>query len=57
MVFDNGNMSIDVGNIVLYKDKEYVVYGWDCGDVEIVELGKLEVVEGSELEVVGELNG
>jgi len=57
MVLDNNSMSIDIGNIVLYKGKEYVVNGWDCGDVEIIELGKLEVVEGSELEVISELNG
>jgi hypothetical protein len=57
MVLDNNSMSIDIGNIVLYKGKEYVVNGWDCGDVEIIELGKLEVVEGSELEVISESNG
>jgi hypothetical protein len=47
MVLDNNSMSIDIGNIVLYKGKEYVVNGWDCGDVEIIELGQLEVVEGT----------
>ena len=57
MILDKNGFSIDVGNIVKFKGKEYVVNGWDCGDVEIIELGKLEVGEGSEIEVVGELNG
>ena len=55
-ILDKNSLSIDVGNIVLYKGKEYVVNGWDCGDVEIIELGKLEVVEGSEIELISELN-
>ena len=57
MILDKNSVSIDVGNIVLYKGKEYVVNGCDCGDVEIIELGKLEVIEGSKLELISELNG
>ena len=51
MILDKNGLSIDVGNIVKFKGKEYVVNGWDCGDVEIIELGKLEVREGNEIEL------
>jgi signal peptidase I len=51
------NMKVDVGNIVLFEGKEYVVNGWDSGCIEIIELGDLVVIEEDKLEVIGELNG
>ena len=50
-------MKIDIGNIVLYKGKVYVVNGFDSGCIEIIELGSLVVIEEDKLEVIGELNG
>ena len=57
MILDKNGLSCNVGCIVEYKGKKYVVDGYDCGDVMIIELGDLEVVEGKDLEIVSELNG
>ena len=57
MILDINGLSIDVGNIVKFNGKDYVVNGYDCGYVEIIELGELEVREGNEMEVISELNG
>ena len=59
-ILDKNGLEIEVGMIVKIKSNDVedcVVFGFDNGRVDVIELGEGFVIDGKEIEVVSELNG